>query len=167
MLVQAKTLLNKPVFLNQESSCGFIQNIIVDPENGRILAFLINMGLFRKPKVISEKDVLELRPDGLHIQNEKFLVCPSEIVRVKEVLERKIKILDAKAQTESKKSLGKIEDFLIETETLSIFKFYIKGGLFSPSLILPYDKVIKIEKGKIIFSDDVLEGKKATEAVAA
>jgi len=60
-----------------------------------------------------------------------------------------------------------VEDYLIETETASIAKFYLRGGLFSPSLILPMDKVIEIKKNKIVFSDDLVEGRSATEAVGA
>lgn len=167
MLIQAKDVLNKPVFAQDiEDTVGRISDIIIDPENGKIVAFSVARFL-QKPKIVSEVDVLDLTKDGLLINSENALVLPSELVRIKEIIDQEIRIINSKAVTESKKSLGIIEDFLIDTETAGVAKFYIKGGLLSPSVVLPIEKVVKIEKGKIIFTNDVLEAGKATEAVAA
>jgi uncharacterized protein YrrD len=167
VLIQAKDVLNKPVFAQDiEDTVGIISDIIVDPENGKIVAFSVARFL-QKPKIVSEVDVLDLTQDGLLINSENALVFPSELVRIKEIIDRGIKIINSKAVTESKKSLGIIEDFLIDTETAGVVKFYIKGGLLSPSVVLPIEKVVKIEKGKIIFSDDILERKEVKEAVPA
>lgn len=167
MLIQAKDVLNKPVFAQDiEDTVGRISDIIIDPENGKIVAFSV-VRFLQKPKIVSEVDVLDLTRNGLLINSENALVLPSELVRIKEIIDQGIKIINSKAVTESKKSLGIIEDFLIDTEIAGVAKFYIKGGLLSSSLVLPIEKVVKIEKGKIIFEDNVLEPSKATEAMAA
>jgi len=166
-LILASEILNKKVYASDtESEVGRIAEIIVDPENGRVVAFSIARFL-EKSKVVAETDVLEVKKDGVFVTSENAITAPSEIIRVKEIIDKGIKILKSKAVTESKKVLGKIEDFLIETETASVVKFYVRGGLLSPSLILPSEKVVRIEKGRIIFSDDVLERKEIKEPAVA
>lgn len=165
MLLEASEILNKPVLtLGDNISLGKISEIIVDPENGHISGFLISQ-LFAQPQVVAETEVLDLTKTGLIVASEDALAKPSDIIKIQEILSKGIKILNARAETESKKALGKVENFLIDTESASVVKFYIRGGIFSPSLVLPSDKVIKIEKGKIIFSDDLTESPKATQAV--
>jgi uncharacterized protein YrrD len=93
------------------------------------------------------------------------LIEPTEIVKVDEILKKKIKILGAKAETESGKRLGRIEDFVFETQTRLMVKIYIRGGLFLPSLILPAEGIVKIEKGRVVFADQILEHSKTAEAI--
>jgi len=165
MFIQATQILNKPVFAEEEKEeVGQVLEIIIDPENGQILGFLVSQP-FAKPSVVSNMDVLDISNDAIVINSANSLISPSEIIKIQEILNQKIKILGARAETESKKPLGRIEDFIIETETGSLMKFYIKSGFFSPLLILPATSVLKIEKNKVIFSDDVLTSPKATEAV--
>lgn len=167
MLIEASTILEKPVITSDaEGEVGRVSDIIIDPKNCKVIAFSVS-GFLSKPKVISEIDVLEVTKDAIIINSEDALTLPSEIVKVKEISDKKIKVLGSQAVTETKRALGRIEDFLIDTETVSIVKFYIRGGLLSPSLVLPSEKVVKIEKGRIIFEDSVLEGGKATSAVPA
>lgn len=163
MLIQATEILNKPVLTQKENlQVGKVSEVIVDPEKGRVVGFLIYQ-IFQKPKVVSEIDVLDLTNEGLLIISKEALISSTENTQIQEIFKQKIKILKSRAITESKKNLGTVEDFLIETDTACITKFYIKGVFLAPTLILPVEKVIKIEKGKIIFSDDILEGRRITE----
>ncbi|MEM2145965.1 MAG: PRC-barrel domain-containing protein, partial [Candidatus Jordarchaeaceae archaeon] len=86
-------------------------------------------------------------PPLINPENGKLINSPTE---------KGVNLLNKPAVTETNQKLGKIEDFLIDTETQSAVKFYIKGGLFSPSLILPYEKVVRIEKNKVVFSGNIL-----------
>lgn len=165
MFIHAKQILNKPVFSKEEEEyIGKVLEIIVSPENYQLLGFLVSQS-FSKPKIVSEIDVLELTPEGLLINSANSLLEIDEVLKIKEIFDRQLKIIGAKAETESQRQLGKVFDFVIETNINALVKFYIKGGLLSPVLILPPEKVVKIEKGKIIFSEDVLEKPNAAEAV--
>lgn len=161
MFVLATDIFKKPVFaqdVNEE--IGFVEKIIVDPANGAIIGFLIRKP-FQKALVVVEEDVIDLTQDGLLINSENSLIPPADVIKIKEILESRIEIIGAKAVTQSGKFLGKIENYLIEIETAQVTRFYIKGGLFSPSLILPIERVVKIEKGRVVFTNEVL-GKETT-----
>jgi len=93
------------------------------------------------------------------------LVPPSEIVRIKEVLDKNIILIGMPAKTESGKSLGTVEDLLIDTDTSCVAKYYLKD-LLGNARVLSSDKVSRIDKA-IIFSDDVAEPPTGAAGVAA
>lgn len=157
MFIQASKLINLPIgALDTQSRVARLVDIITNPEDGDILGFLAKpAGLLSKFKVISKNEVVEIDARGLVIQSEETMVEPREIVRINEALNKNTKILGALAVTENGKSLGRIYDFLIDQSTLAIYKIYIRGTW--EDRILPFDKVVKIEKGRVIFADDTLE----------
>ena len=153
MMIEATKLINLPVAAEDTlAKAGEIRQIVIDPENGRVLGFLVSGGIFSKPLALSIVDIKFWDPQGLVTTYEKNLVPPSEIVRIKVVLDKKINLLNLPAQTESGKPLGRVEDFLIDTETECIVKYYLRD-LLGKSRIMPADKVISIDK-TIVFTDD-------------
>jgi uncharacterized protein YrrD len=153
MTIEATKLINMAVAAEDTlSKVGIIKQIIVDPENGQLLGFLVSQGLFGGVKALSIIDVQYWDTAGLITKTEENLVDPNEIIRIKNVLDRNIILFDMPAETEDGISLGIIEDFLIETETGSVLKYYLKD-ILGKSRIISADKVIKIEQ-KIIFSDN-------------
>lgn len=153
MMIEAKKLINLPIAaVDGLRKIGSVYQIIVNPETGQLMGFLVSLGLFSKPKVLSFLDIKFWDENGLVTELEENLVEIDEIVRIKNVLNQKINLLEMSAKTESGKSLGLVENFLIETETGTVVKYYLKD-LLGTSRIMPADKVIKIEK-TIIFSDD-------------
>ena len=157
MLILASTILNSPVAsIESQSKIGAVKKIIIDPNTGEIIAFgVAPTGFFVSDKALSAKDVLDVDKNGVVTNTQENLVEVDEIVRIKELQKERITIIGQKAVTESKKNLGNIYDYLIETDTLIILKYYIKS-LFDER-ILPNDKVIKIDKNAVVFSNDVIE----------
>jgi len=157
MFIEAKKLIGLPVAaLDTKSKIGEVREILIDPENGRLLGFLVQSGgIFSAKKALSVTDVKDWDPKGLVTESVENLVAPLEIVRIKEVLEKKIILIGMKARTESGKSLGEVEDLLIDSETQSVAKYYLRDLLGKARILTP-DKVIKIEK-EIIFADDISE----------
>jgi len=157
MFIEARKLIGLPIAaMDTQAKIGEIREVLVDPENGRLLGFLVGEGgIFSTQKALSIVDVRDFDPNGLVTESSENLVAPAEIVRIKEVLDKKIFLIGKSAKTESGKSLGKIEDLLIDTDTQSVAKYYLKD-LLGNSRIFTTDKVIKIDKA-IIFSDEVAE----------
>ena len=93
--------------------------------------------------------------EGLVTAEEDNLVLPTEIVRLNHVLKADINLIDMPAEDENGQSLGLVENFLIDTETGSVVKYYLRD-ILGNARILPSEKVIKIEK-KIVFASDVTQ----------
>lgn len=157
MFIEARKLIGLPVAaMDSGAKVGNIGQIVIDPVNGRILGFLIRGGgFFSAMKALSIVDIREWDPNGLVTNTYENIVEPKEIIRLNEIYELNINFLELSAKTESGKSLGKVEDLLLDTETETVAKYYLKD-LLGNSRVLSSDKVIKVDKN-IIFADDVGE----------
>ena len=157
MFIEAKKIIGLPIAaVDVESKIGEITQLLIEPENGSLLGFLIKSdGFFSAQKVLSAVDIREWDPNGLVTESIENLVDPNEIVRIKEVLDKNIILIGMSAKTESGKRLGVVEDLLIDTDTNSVAKYYLKD-LLGKSRVLTSDKVSRIDKA-IIFTDDVSE----------
>lgn len=157
MFIEARKLIGLPVAaMDTQSKIGEIRQILVDPENGRLLGFEIATGGILNPKkILATTDIRDWDPNGIVTASIDNLVESKEVVRIKEVLDRKIFLIGMKAKTESGKGLGMVEDLLIDTDTECVAKYYLKD-LLGKARILTADKVIKIDR-QIIFADDTAE----------
>lgn len=157
MLIEASKLINLPIgALDAQSKIGSVQNIIVDPKNGELLGFFVKEGRFFSPTlVLSTQDVTEFDANGLVTKNIENFVELKEIIKIKDAVKKNIKIIGANAITESGNKIGRVFDLLINTETSMVAKYYIKG--FFQDKIIPAEKIIKINKKGVIFSDDATE----------
>lgn len=167
MLIEASKLIRLPIgALDSQSRIGSVQNVIIDPKNGELLGFFVKKdGLLLPTEVLSTKDVSEFDINGLVTKNEDNFVGLKDVITIKEVVKKNIKIIGANAFTESGDKIGRVFDLLINTEQLLVVKYYIKG--FFEDKIIPAEKVIKIDKKGITFSDDALEKILVTEPESA
>ncbi len=166
MFVQITNLIGQPVYcVETHSALGRINNPVIDPENGQIIAFLVSTSFLGALKVLSIKDIIAVKADFLVIQKETALVEPEEIIKVAEILKKNIKVLENWAKTDKGEWLGKVEDLLIETETFSVTKYYIRGtafgfrllpflGTFKENRIIPAENIIKIGPKVIIVREE-------------
>lgn len=164
MLIEAKNIIGLPVAsIEEQSKIGEIKVVFVDPENGTVIGFGLRQGFLGKRKVISFLDVKEWDPNGIVISSEDEVVLPEEIIRIKSIIDTDNYLMGKPAENESGKKLGKVDDFLIDTETGAVTKYYIED-LLGNSRIFPQEKVVRIDK-TIVFFDD--EGEVKSGAVEA
>lgn len=154
MLILSTTLKKLPVIAPGTGKLAELGDPIANPVNGKILGFTIGeSGFFSRPHIISITDIIALDKRVVVINNPESIVPPKEVVRIKKTLDSKIKLVGNKARTESGVNLGRINDVLINTEPPMIVRYYIHHIL--RDRILPAEKVVRITRKAIIFSDDV------------
>ena len=157
MMIEAKNLINLPIASEEDQEkIGEIIDIVIEPENGRVLGFLVKEGgMFSTVKALSVVDIRDWDTNGIVTRTFENIVEPKEIIRLNELYEKNIILLNMKAKTESGKSLGKVENYLIDTETEMVVKYYLKD-LLGNTRVLPNDKVKEITD-EVIFLDEVSE----------
>ena len=156
MFLQGKKLLNLPVAaMATQSKVGTVRKILVDPQGGRLIGFLVQQGFLAPGRVLSHHDVVSYDPQGLVVNDPTNLLPIDDIVRAKEVMDQRIYILGMRAYTESGKFLGRVTDFVLSTDIAMVVKYHVVGIL--GLRILPAEKVVEISKKGVIFSDDVEE----------
>ena len=158
MLVQATSFFRNAVrSIEDRTIAGKVNNLIVDPENGKVLAFVLECFLSH-PKVVSPQDIVGYSPGVIIIRNCAQIIPLKEIVRAYEIWKKKIDLLDCTCKTESGKYLGEIDDYLIDLETMQVMKYYVRGGTifspFSPNRIILASKTVKIKRGLVVVQDE-------------
>jgi sporulation protein YlmC with PRC-barrel domain len=168
MLIKGTTLINKQIRSTQDASfLGRVADLIIDPENGKLLALKLRSKIFQ-PKIICTIDIQGYTPLFLVAKDDSVVVSAEEVIRVKNVIDKKIMIIGNKVKTEAGKKLGICEDILIDTSTCMIIKFYVKAstmlGPLQPDLIIPSSRVVRIDRDAIVVKEN---GAKEKVAVAA
>ncbi len=174
MLRQASSIINLPIIaLDVKERVGQVYDVIVDPQNGRILAFLINKNnILKKAKILAIKDIYNLEPDSVVIEKADLIAFLEEVVQAKQIFKDKIKIINNKVICESGTYLGRVEDFVFDSTNYISVKLYVKTGflqnLFKGELIIPWEKIHSITKDAIIVYDEAIKEKvKEIKAVRA
>lgn len=158
MLVQATSLNNNAVrSLEDRHIIGRIHDIIVDPNNGQVIALTLTK-LWGAPKVISPMDIVGFSPGIVIVKNKEAIVPLKDIVRAHKVWKKKIRLISCTCKTESGKILGNVDDFLIDFDSMIVAKYYISGNHpltpFAPNRIILANKTIKIKRGLITVQDE-------------
>lgn len=169
MLLLASQTIGLPVAaMDTQAKIGTIKTLIINPEDGKLAGIIVATGaIFSKDQVLAATDIIEFDKTGIVTKSEENLVDIKEIVRIDNLLKKKIPIIGQKAITKAKKYLGKINDFLVDSELLAVAKFYVHSLLNEK--ILPAEKVVEITSQAVVFSDDVAEeipGSSVEEATA-
>lgn len=108
-------------------------------------------GFWGKMKFISAKEIVELSKNALIIRDEESLVEPNEMIRLSKKMKKRAKIIGEKVVTKSGDFIGTVNDFVIESNSLSITRLYTKK-LFDQRIIHA-SAIIKIEQRKITIKD--------------
>lgn len=147
-------LIGLPVF--DESSGGnsplaLIRDIILDPENGKILAFVV-----RNNRVIVPFDVERLN-SGLFIGDRDRIVPMDDVLRVHQVAQWHIDLIRARVVTErEKRFLGRVVDYEIDTSHMSLTHIQVAKLFFFfrfQERLISLKNIIRIEKHTIIVKD--------------
>jgi len=144
---------------------GQILSWVVTPLQQRVVAFLLTKPtLWHKAKVLVPADIVEYDPKMIVVRNYECVIQPSEVVGLPELLDERMEITGFRAETETGKLLGTVTDFVFETVGSTIQQYCVKPptlmGALQSEWILPAGKVVKIEKHRLVFADNILSATK-------
>jgi uncharacterized protein YrrD len=166
MLISAVELKGGEIIsLESGASIGEIREPIVDPENGRVLAFDVGTGFLAKRLILSANDIIEWQRNSLIVYGMNVLVEPTEVKRVLDLIKKRFKLIGKRATTQKGLALGRVSDIYIDTTTGMVAKYNLSHHILISFLdegrIIPANMVVKIDNKKgVIFKDSVAEGDK-------
>lgn len=146
-------LVGLPVFdeASGRAPIAFIRDIILDPENGKVLAFMV-----KRDHVIVAADVSRVH-SGLHIQDRSDIIPLHDVLRIQEVYRMQIPVIGERVITEQKKVLlGRVIDYAIDTTTMSLLHLFVaKTFLFFyfQEYVIPFRNIVQIKQKDIIVKD--------------
>lgn len=151
--------IGMPVFSEYSSSpLALVRDVIIDPENGKLLALLV-----KNNYIIVPMDIERTTASAIFIADKDRILPVDDVLRVKAVLTRHIAILNAKVITEkTHEYMGRIVDFEIDTTHMALTNIHVaKQILFLRfnERIIDYKHIVRIEKHSVIVKEQAITSK--------
>ena len=143
---------------------------IINPNNLKVEGFFCQDRFSKDLLVLLYQDIREIVPRGYVVNDHDVLVEPSELVRLKEVIDLNYNLIGKQVVTISKQKVGRVSDYATETETMYVQKLYVTQSIIKSftggSLSIDRTQVNEITPTKIIIND-LLETSSAVATATA
>ncbi|KKR18453.1 MAG: PRC-barrel domain protein [candidate division CPR2 bacterium GW2011_GWC1_41_48] len=172
LMILFSNIHNLPIFSIREGvSIGQIEEIIINPDNGRVLGFKLIKTHVRERNILTVGDIREINPDVMIIDDSQNLATENEVIKIAEILKEKIKWIGLKVETDLGRKLGRVEDLALDTKTMNLTRIYTSGGIIKETfslekIIIPAHKIISISPKVVIVEDDYIKTKAAKQVSA-
>lgn len=167
MILSYNKIIGLPLISNHNGKkLGKVEDLIINPENGKFLGLIILMPRFFSKKIaVLINDIKNIDTAGVIIKNENILHSLDDLDNlVKKIVLKKIKIKNNKVLTKSGDNLGEVRDFEIDTNYNIVSKIYVSGGIIKDlirrELIISRSQIISINKKAIVVKDIIIKSKK-------
>ena len=160
MLVSALELMDYPVLsLHLGAEIGATEDLIIDPARLQIVGFFVGAPADEADgDILETRDVRELAPSGMIIDSGEVLELEEDAIRLKEVLELEFRLIGLKVETKEGTKLGKVIDYIVETDSYKIVQLIVKRPLLKalndPELVIPRSEIVEVADTKIIVKDE-------------
>ncbi len=154
MLLAYSDLLHSPVAAADPGErIGSVVDVIAEAYDHRVIAFAIHTGgWFGTTKFLSPDDVIEYDPHALIVPNPEVLVAPGEIVRATQIADHHNQVLKRSVVTQAGEALGVVVNYVIDTDTAGIVRYYVKS-LLGPERIIPVMSIVEVTKDTFVVKD--------------
>lgn len=130
---------------------------IINPNNLKIEGWYCQDQFSKEVLVLLSKDVRDIVPQGLAIDDHEKLSSPDDLIRLKEVLKIDFKLLGKQVVTEGKRKIGKVDDYAADNVSFIIQKLYVAQPVYRSlaggSLTIDRSQIIEIDDKKIIIKE--------------
>ena len=133
-----------------------VHDVVIDPNNGSVLAFIVNLS---KNLMIAPIDVEKLESNVLVVTDDFVIIEADEVVRVREVQKKGIKVFHNRVFSEDGTLIGKVYDFGIDTASSALKKLYVAkdflGLIRWEKRILDWKEIVEIRADRIVVKNDL------------
>lgn len=171
MLVYSARLTQLPILsLQTGSPLAYTSQPIIDPRRLHVTAFYCEGPLLDfQPAIVHSDDVREFSELGLIVNDSEDIMPPDDLVRLQEVINFNFSLIGMKVVDDRNTKLGKVEDYVTETESFLIQTFVVKRPLLKSfneaKLVIGRTQIAEIKDDVIVVkSPTVQEAIKATPA---
>ena len=165
----ASEIIGKKVLLRQEGRItGAVDELVINPSNGEFLGLIIAVtGQKRLQKTLPEREIMGISRDFILIKSADSLGDLDDVVRIKNVLEQRIRIDGNRVYTVSNIYLGKVADYVIDLSDGKLSRIYVQTrGLskIAGQCIVESRQIVSIKKERITVIDAVVKKEKQLRA---
>jgi sporulation protein YlmC with PRC-barrel domain len=158
MLVSSRQISGSKVFDADGRPVGRLSRVIIDPDNGSVLAFELDS---RGPRYISPHDLVSWKSGYLTLGQDFDLHGAGELVRLDRLLHQQpLDLVGRKVATESGTALGKVTDYTVDAgrqvlASLTVRKTFL-GLWYYDTRLIRQSQIVEIRPQLIVVRDSLL-----------
>ena len=159
MLIEGSKLLKYPILsLHTASRIAEVKDLVIDPNFLKVVAFEISAASSRQSLFLEASSVREFSKMGMIVDSDEEFVEKDDVIKLKETIDLGFSLDNMKVISKKKAMLGRIEDFIINTEDFQIMQLIVKRpiykALIDPELVIGRSDIHEINDSEIIVKSE-------------
>lgn len=159
MLIEGSKLLKYPILsLHTASRIAEVKSLVIDPNFLKVVAFEISAASSRQSLFLEASSVREFSKMGMIVDSDEEFVEKDDVIKLKETIDLGFSLDNMKVVSKKKAMLGRIEDFIINTEDFQIMQLIVKRpiykALIDPELVIGRSDIHEINDSEIIVKSE-------------
>lgn len=159
MLIEGSKLLNYPILsLHTASRIAEVKGLVIDPNFLKVVAFEISAVSSKQRLFLEASSVREFSKMGMIVDSDEEFVEKDDVIKLKETIDLGFSLDNMKVVSKKKAMLGRIEDFIINTEDFQIMQLIVKRpiykALIDPELVIGRSDIHEINDNEIIVKSE-------------
>jgi len=156
MLILGSRLIGTPIMgLQTGTQLAHAAMPLIDPANLKIIAYVVDGPLLsERPSIIRMADVRELSDIGMIIDSSDEFIGVSDVVSINKIYDLGFKLIGMSVIDETKRKLGKVEDYSLDASSFVIQQLNVKRGivksLTDTGLLIHRSQIVEINDNFII-----------------
>lgn len=159
MLIEGSKLLKYPILsLHTASRIAEVKGLVIDPNFLKVVAFEISAVSSKQRLFLEASSVREFSKMGMIVDSDEEFVEKDDVIKLKETIDLGFSLDNMKVISKKKAMLGRIEDFIINTEDFQIMQLVVKRpiykALIDPELVIGRSDIHEINDSEIIVKSE-------------
>lgn len=159
MLLQSKQLVGARIMsLHTGTPVGQLGEAIIDPHKLEVVAFYCErQNRNSEELILLVQDVREATANKVLVDSVDELSTAEHLIRLQEVLKLRFGLIDKNVKTVSKKRLGKVDEYVVDTLNFEIQKLYVKQpflkSLAMQTVVIDRTQIVEVNDRQITVDD--------------
>lgn len=171
MLIVNTQLIGMPVVsIHAGGRIATTTEVIIDPHNLTVAGFYVARANGTQEEILLPQDIRETDGRVLVINHEEDLAMREDLIRLKQILDLSYELVGKQVVTKSNSKLGVVEEYVVESESLTILNLHITPSLLKsfmkPDKVISRKQVEEITDTKIIVAEATLKQRTRATQVA-
>lgn len=156
--LSANLITNKSVLsLRTGSVVAVVKSVIINPDNLKIEGFYCDDKFNKTSLVLLCQDIRDSVKEGYVVNDHDVLTEPSELVRLKQVLEINYDPINKEVVTVDKEKVGKVNDYAVDVSSMYIQKIYVSQSILKSftggNLSIDRNQINEITPKRIVINE--------------
>ncbi len=136
---------------------GHALSPVLNPNNLKIEGWYATALREREAYVLPAGEVRDIITKGIVVNDHTSLTLVEDMIRLRSIIDLGFEIIGKTVKNENKRTIGKVEDYAVDDQTLFIKKLYVSQSLLrsftSQQLMIDRSQIVEINDRYIVIKD--------------